>query len=493
MIKIKLPTGTFEYDQAKPLGRRGGFGQVFAGRTVGGGEVAVKKLHVSAVDAAHRELRIAEELKGRSFSHILGFIDSGEDADNGEYFVVMPKADGSLQDEVEKRGPLAVTDAAAVLLQVTQGLLEVGELVHRDLKPDNVLLHEQKWKVADFGIARFVQEATASNTLKDCLSPLYAAPEQWRFERATHATDIYALGCIGFCLLTGNPPFLQDPQEQHLNAAVPDFACTDSRLRALITMMLRKLPETRPILSRVEQFLTEVVTNPQKANSSDPFSALATADAEVARQEERRQAQLQAEQEKQAARNQLARSAQEILSENMERLWGKVHNHAPAAERVSGRSSHSFEVRLGGGRLSIGLVGSGEAIRPGFFRHSGWDVIVWYELKVAQAQPSYEWSASLWYARLKGGQAYRWYEVGYRGGSGNAVRAEPFAARSMEEADFAASAAMASIATAYGPWLADDENEEEFHNRCVWLLAKASRGALAHPSVLPINRWPPSM
>jgi len=74
-----------------------------------------------------------------------------------------------------------------------------------DLKPDNILYHDGKWKIADFGIARFVEEATASNTLKEFLSPWYAAPEQWRLERATHGTDVYALGCIAFCLLTGKP------------------------------------------------------------------------------------------------------------------------------------------------------------------------------------------------------------------------------------------------------------------------------------------------
>ena len=63
-----------------------------------------------------------------------------------------------------------------VLLEMVQGLSEVGEIVHRNLKPDNILYHEGLWKIADFGIARFVEEATASNTLKDCLSPFYAAP-----------------------------------------------------------------------------------------------------------------------------------------------------------------------------------------------------------------------------------------------------------------------------------------------------------------------------
>src|SRR5881409_2303560 len=120
MQTIKLPTGTFEYDPGKPLGRRGGFGQVFAGKSAGGGEVAVKKLHLSAADAAHRELRIADELKGRSFEHVVPFIDAGEDADTGDYFVVMARAEGSLQNRLDKNGAFAAPDAAAVLRQIVK-------------------------------------------------------------------------------------------------------------------------------------------------------------------------------------------------------------------------------------------------------------------------------------------------------------------------------------------------------------------------------------
>jgi serine/threonine-protein kinase len=150
MKTIKLPTGIFEYDPAKPLGKRGGFGQVFEGKTSSGDEVAIKMLHLSAADAAHRELRIAEKLKGCSFEHVLPFIDSGQDADTGDYFVVMPRADGSLQGRVDKDGVLSAGDAALVLLHIAKGLFDVSDLVHRDLKPDNVLLHQGKWKIADF-------------------------------------------------------------------------------------------------------------------------------------------------------------------------------------------------------------------------------------------------------------------------------------------------------------------------------------------------------
>jgi len=110
-------------------------------------------------------------------------------------------AEKSLEDEVQDQGNLPENKVVEILIQIVTGLDEVRDIIHRDLKPDNVLLHKNKWKIADFGIARFVEESTSLNTLKGYLTPPYAAPEQWKMERATHATDVYALGCIGYKLL----------------------------------------------------------------------------------------------------------------------------------------------------------------------------------------------------------------------------------------------------------------------------------------------------
>jgi serine/threonine protein kinase len=82
-------------------------------------------------------------------------------------------------------------------------------------------------------------------TLKDCLSPPYAAPEQFQFIHATSATDVYAVGCIGYALLTGRPPFdgpaEPDYCDQHLHADPPVLPDTVApRLKTLLSMMLRK-------------------------------------------------------------------------------------------------------------------------------------------------------------------------------------------------------------------------------------------------------------
>jgi eukaryotic-like serine/threonine-protein kinase len=195
MISIQLPNGKYQYNPKQPLGKRGGFGQAFAGIGDDGAHLAIKKLHLSAADAAHRELKIAGELFGRDLQYVIPVVDSGEF--RGDYFIVMSRAEYSLEHWIEKNGKQNAQVTVKILLDIISGLGEVGELIHRDLKPANVLWHEGRWKIADFGIARFVEESTSLHTLNHCLTPEYAAPEQWRFESATHATDVYALvACI---------------------------------------------------------------------------------------------------------------------------------------------------------------------------------------------------------------------------------------------------------------------------------------------------------
>jgi serine/threonine-protein kinase len=489
MTTIKLPTGIFEYDVSKPLGKRGGFGQVFLGITQIGEEVAVKKLHVSAASAGHRELQIAAELRGRTFEHVIAFIDSGEDADTGDYFVVMPKAESSLQALIDKGGKSTPADTAAVMHNVVRGLIEVKDLVHRDLKPDNILLHQGKWKVADFGIARFMTDVTSDNTLKEWMSKLYAAPEQLRLERATSATDIYALGCIGYCLLTGKPPFTIDPQQEHQVSPVPDFQCADDRLKGLIRNMLRKPPEVRTSISRVEGFLAEIVSKPPSSNSADSFSVLASVGAQISDKAQQAEAKREAEQKVIAARNRVAKAAFEILADNVERLWGKIHTNTLVAQR-SGMVRGMFEVSIGEASLMIKTGDEyGSATQPGKFRYSGWDVIAMSSVSVLQKNPEYRWSASLLYAKIKGQDEYRWHEIGYWRSFGQ-VHFEPFAVADIEQADNAAAGILGGTAIACGPWLIDDEKESEFHDRWVWLLARAANKQLRHPSRIPFG-WPP--
>lgn len=498
MITVKLPKGVYQYDPNTPLGRRGGFGQVFAGKTSDGTEVAVKKLHLSAHDAAHRELRIAEELRAKGFKHVIAFLDSGEDADSGGYFIVMPRAERSLQAFLGDAGPLTAERVTPILLQITQGLMEVPEIVHRDLKPDNVLYHEGMWKIADFGIAKFFEEATRSTTLKDFMTEDYAAPEQWRGETATHETDVYALGCIGFCLLTGHPPFTNNPGEQHQHSPVPEFECSDPRLRSLLNMMLRKMSATRPPFSRVAQLLQEIVKTPQTTFRSEAVSLLASVGADISKFEQAREARDLAERKLRKERDRLAQSAIVILARNLENLWGLVHANVASAIRASS-SKGRFEVRLGQGTLLVELPEQDESMPQDAFPKSGWDMVTAIDITARQIDGTL-WRADLVYGKPPAAEGYRWYEIFFFNPHSTALQGG-FARPSRQDVDRAlawgnrpiiVSLGENAIRVVHGPTAIDDENEPRFHEHWIWLLAQAANGKLGFPADIPFS-WPPRM
>jgi serine/threonine protein kinase len=169
MQRIALAKGEWFYDPSKPLGKPGGFGAVYEGLSEAHGALAVKRLHLTASGAAHREMRIATDLSGRNLNYVIPVLDAGEDTDSNAYFVVMPKAEKSLQDAINLGVKFTDIEAGRVLLNIVNGLVEVNDIVHRDLKPANILFHDAQWKVADFGIARFLEDSTSLETLKGCL------------------------------------------------------------------------------------------------------------------------------------------------------------------------------------------------------------------------------------------------------------------------------------------------------------------------------------
>ena len=484
MVTIELPNGKYQYDPNQPLGRSGGFGQAFGGIRDDGTQIAAKKLHLSAADAAHRELKVAGELFGRDLQHVIAVIDSGEC--RGEYFIVMPRAEYSLQEWIEKNGQQNGGITAKILLDILRGLLEVGDIIHRDLKPANVLWHKGRWKIADFGIARFVEESTSLHTLNQCLTPEYAAPEQWRSETATHATDVYALGCIGFCLLTGHPPFARDFSESHQRSPVPQFSCDDARLRTAMSMMLTKSPAARPSYQRLRALLQSIASQPI-AVVAKPFADLADASAQIAEAQQRAQAKFETEKQFVQTRNDLLQNANGELRANLQRLVDKIAAVAPTADMTGGPAG--LKIRLGGALLEVHF-GSSTAFDPGMFPQSGWDLVGNSTIVVGQEQPEYVWGASLWYVKLKGGSDYRWYEASYM--AWNVDRYQPFALGPDTDADYAASNITHSVSLAFGPIPVDGEDEDVFHSRWALLFSKASIRQLRQPSSLPIQAWPPS-
>ncbi len=226
---------------------RGGFGKVFEA-VAGDGSPAVVKL-VPKAPGADREL-LFEELSG--LPNIIPVLDSGEWEDH--YVLVMPRAEKSLRRHLEETGgKLTVDESVPVLIDVAEALSSLtAGVVHRDLKPENVLHYHGHWCLADFGIARYAEATTAPDTHKYSMTPPYAAPEQWRGERATSATDVYALGVMAFEVLQGQRPFPgPDFRDQHLKQPPPRLTDCPTPLSSLVSECLFKGPAARPTAANI--------------------------------------------------------------------------------------------------------------------------------------------------------------------------------------------------------------------------------------------------
>lgn len=191
-------------------------------------KVAVKVLKddVSATVGAARFLREIEIAAQLQHPHILPLLDSGEL--DGIVFYVMPFVEGeSLRQRLTREGELPVGDALRVLVQVTDALAyaHARGVVHRDIKPDNIMLSGRHAVVMDFGVARAVSASTTSGTLTSIGmalgTPAYMAPEQALADpHVDQRADIYALGVVGYEMLAGRTPFMAASAQQMLAAHV---------------------------------------------------------------------------------------------------------------------------------------------------------------------------------------------------------------------------------------------------------------------------------
>jgi tetratricopeptide (TPR) repeat protein/tRNA A-37 threonylcarbamoyl transferase component Bud32 len=212
-------------------------------------KVAVKVLRPELAaalgpDRFVQEIDIAAKL---THPHILGLHDCGE-ADGFLYYV-MPYVEGqSLRDKLAKEGELPIAEAVRILRDVVDALDHAHKhgVVHRDIKPDNVLLSERHALVTDFGVAKAVSEATGAHQLTTegvaLGTPAYMSPEQAAADKhIDHRADIYAVGAVAYELLTGRPPFTGTTPQELLSAQVTQTPDRVTKYRESVPPALEQL------------------------------------------------------------------------------------------------------------------------------------------------------------------------------------------------------------------------------------------------------------
>jgi len=222
--------------------------------------VPVKVLRPELADAlgAERFLREIDVAANLTHPHILPVFDSGE-ADGFLYYVMPYVPGGSLKERLAKERQLPVGVALSIAREMADALAHAHEqgVIHRDVKPGNILLAGDHALLADFGVARAVAEVDETRLTQTGISvgtPAYMSPEQAAAEGKLDArSDVYALGCVLYEMLAGQPPFTGPTGEsvvrQHLTAepaAVTQLRpSVSSEITRTITRALAKNPADR--------------------------------------------------------------------------------------------------------------------------------------------------------------------------------------------------------------------------------------------------------
>jgi serine/threonine-protein kinase len=241
-----------QYELETELGR-GAIGVVYRARSPDGRVVAVKALSpaVGGDDSFRsrfaREVRVAQEVQSR---HLVRILESGEH-EGVPYLVLDYVSGGSLADRL-RRGPLRLEEMLQLVGEVGSGLdaLHRQGLVHRDVKPSNVMLREDgSAALTDFGLAKGAAYTVLTRPGQVLGTLDYLAPELIRGQEATPASDVYALGCVAFECLAGQPPFgdrsLFGVGTAHLEDEPPDPPAPPGVAWAL-RRALDKDPSARP-------------------------------------------------------------------------------------------------------------------------------------------------------------------------------------------------------------------------------------------------------
>jgi serine/threonine-protein kinase len=231
--------------------------------------VAIKSMHrdiSTDPDQLERFRREARAVARLNHPHVVTVIDFGED--DGSPYIVLELVEGeTLKQLIRRDGRLPVDEAVAYAIEIGRALAcaHAAHLVHRDIKPQNVLIdHEGRAKVTDFGIARSLEVHGLTATGRVLGTTDYVAPEQALGHEVTEQSDVYSLGIVLYEMLAGEPPFRAESQVavamKHVQEQIPDIQIArpdvSSALAAVVDRATAK--ELRNRYATVEDFVHEL-------------------------------------------------------------------------------------------------------------------------------------------------------------------------------------------------------------------------------------------
>lgn len=273
----------------------GGMGRVFvAEETTLERRVVVKVLPPElgrglSAERFRREIQLAAKLQ---HPHIVPLLAAGGTAD-GTLYYTMPFIEGdSLRRRLTRAGELPIPEALRILRQVVDALAyaHARGVVHRDIKPDNILISGNHALVTDFGVSKALSTATGETSLTSLGvalgTPAYMAPEQAAADPNTdHRADIYAVGVLAYELLAGHPPFQGTSAQQVLAAhatlppprITPLRATVPQQLEDLVMRCLEKHAADRPQSAEELLQVLETLSTPSHGTTPAPFQPVRAA------------------------------------------------------------------------------------------------------------------------------------------------------------------------------------------------------------------------